>query len=221
MLSIPPAGGSARRISGTRGAGRRGSAAGAAVLAAVLGGAGCSGGASDVAPPAPPAPAAAPAGAADAGAPTASASAVAAAAGTYDGDPAVVAVRAYLREQALAVNAGVADPAQLPAFTATLTPAAQQWALPLLAANLGDRMPGPYPLGVRTSTREGEDRVALQVCLQDRGWQVDRAGGQPVNAAHFATARAVVVRQGERWLVDDLVTDGGECSAADVVVERF
>ena len=210
---------SAARGSGPRGSAARGSAAAAAVLTTVLGCAACSGGASDVAPPAAPVPAAAPAaGAADVAAPTAPASALA---GSHDGDPAVVAVRAYLREQALAVNAGVADPARLPAFTATLTPAAQQWALLLLAANLGDRMPGPYPLGVRTSTREDEDRVALQVCLQDRGWQVDRASGQPVNAAHFATARAVVVRQGERWLVDDLVTDGGECSAADVVVERF
>ncbi|PRY17796.1 hypothetical protein [Kineococcus rhizosphaerae] len=139
----------------------------------------------------------------------------------FDGDAAVGAFRAYLREQALAVNAGTADPAQLPGFTATLTAAGQQWALALLADNLGDRMPGPYPSGVLGSTRPSADRVDLSLCLQDRGWQVNRTTGRPVNAAHFATASAVVVRVGERWLVDDVVSDGGQCSASDVTVERF
>ncbi|WP_432564532.1 hypothetical protein [Kineococcus sp. SYSU DK003] len=145
----------------------------------------------------------------------------AATAGEFDGDAAVTAVRTYLREQALAVNAGVADPAQVPDFTATLTPAGQRWALPLLAANLGDRMPGPYPSGVLASRRIEDDRVELDLCLQDRGWQVDRTTGRPVNAAHFGTARAVVLRVGDRWLVDDVAADGGGCSAADVVEERF
>ncbi|GAA0288853.1 hypothetical protein [Kineococcus aurantiacus] len=166
---------------------------------------------SDVAPPVP-----APSSAASV-TPTAEAATAAA----FDGDAAVTAFRAYLREQALAVNAGVADPAHLPGFTATLTPAAQGWAVPLLAYNLGDEMPGPYPSGVLTSDRTAEDRVQLRVCLQDRGWQVDRATGEPVNAAHYGTATAVVVRAGDRWLVDDVVGDGGSCSASDVTVERF
>ncbi|WP_432540490.1 hypothetical protein [Kineococcus sp. SYSU DK002] len=138
-----------------------------------------------------------------------------------DGDAAVVAFRGYLREQALAVNAGSADPAAVPGFTATLTPAARSWALPLLADNLGDRMPGPYPSGVLEFQRPADDRVELRVCLQDRGWQVDRTSGQPLNAEHHGTARAVVVRVDDRWLVDDVVADGGECTAADVVPERF
>lgn len=169
----------------------------------------CSG-ASDVAPPVAAATAA-PATPATGPAPVAGA----------DGDAAVVAFRGYLREQALAVNAGSADPAAVPGFTATLTPAAQAWALPLLADNLGDRMPGPYPSGVLESQRPADDRVELRVCLQDKGWQVDRTSGQPLNAAHYGTARAVVVRSGDRWLVDDVVADGGDCSAADVVTERF
>ncbi|ABS04591.1 hypothetical protein [Kineococcus radiotolerans] len=139
----------------------------------------------------------------------------------FEGDAAVTAVHAYLREQALAVNAGVADPARLPGFTATLTPAGQEWAVPLLAANLGDWMPGPYPVGVLASTRVGDDRVELALCLQDRGWQVERSTGRALNAPHHATARAVVLRVGERWLVDDVAADGGECTAADVVEERF
>lgn len=163
---------------------------------------------SDVAPPVPAAPVTPSQG------PTA-------ATAEFDGDAAVGAFRAYLREQALAVNAGTADPARLPGFTATLTPAAQRWAVPLLADNLGDRMPGPYPAGVLDSSRPSPDRVDLSLCLQDRGWQVDRTTGRAVNAAHFATASAVVVRVGERWLVDDVVADGGECSATDVTVERF
>ncbi|MEZ0165126.1 hypothetical protein AB2L27_10160 [Kineococcus sp. LSe6-4] len=133
----------------------------------------------------------------------------------------VEAVREHLRQQALAVNAGTADPARVPGFTATLTPAAREWALPLLAANLGDRMPGPYPSGVLGQQAAGPDRVELRLCLQDRGWQVDAATGTPVNTPHFATATAAVVRSDGRWLLDDLTTDGGTCSAADVVVERF
>ncbi|WP_337063248.1 hypothetical protein [Kineococcus sp. G2] len=180
---------------------------------------GCSTETSDVAPPAPPAAEAAPA--ATAAGPVPGAAPSAAAAGPWDGDPASVAVRAYLREQALAVNARVADPSRLPAFRATLTTAALEWAVPLLAQNLGDEMPGPYPVGVLGSTREGQDRVVLQLCLQDRGWQVDRAGGNPVNTARYSTATAVVLRVDGRWLVDDVASAGGACSAADVVVERF
>ncbi|MEZ0492849.1 hypothetical protein AB2L28_11445 [Kineococcus sp. TBRC 1896] len=139
---------------------------------------------------------------------------------TPPGGP-VEAVREHLRQQALAVNAGTADPAQVPAFAATLTPAARSWALPLLAANLGDRMPGPYPSGVLGQQPAGPDRVDLRLCLQDRGWQVEAATGTPVNAPHFGTATAVVVRGDGRWLVDDLTADGGTCSADDVTVERF
>lgn len=104
----------------------------------------CSDGASDVTPPAA-------AVAANAAAPTPTAPPApvpsTAVAGEFDGrfdrDAAVTALRGYLREQALAINAGVADAAAVPAFTATLTPNGRSWALPLLAANLGDRMPGP------------------------------------------------------------------------------
>ena len=177
----------------------------------------CSGGASDVAPPAAVAASAA------APAPTAPSAPVpsTAAAGEFDGDAAVTALRGYLREQALAIDAGVADAASVPAFTATLTPNGRSWALPLLAANLGDRMPGPYPVGVLGSTRAGDDRVELDLCLQDRGWQVDRTSGEPVNAAHYGGAHAVVLRVGEVWLVDDLATTGADCGAGDVVEERF
>jgi hypothetical protein len=184
------------------------------LLVVGTGSAACSDGASDVAPP----NAAAPSGAAPSGTAT---NPVPSAETVVDpAEDAATAVGDYLREQALAVNAGTSDAARLPAFTATLTPAAQEWALPLLAANLGDRMPGPYPSRVRGGTVVSADRVELSLCLQDRGWQTD-ATGRPVNAAHFATARAVVVRVGERWLVDDLAADGGQCSAADVDVERF
>ena len=141
--------------------------------------------------------------------------------GGFEGEAAVTAVHDYLREQALAVNAGTADPARLPGFTATLTPAAREWAVPLLAANLGDWMPGPYPVGVLAGTRVDDDRVELALCLQDRGWQVGRSTGRALHAAHYATARAVVVRVGERWLVDDVAADGGGCAAGDVVAERF
>ncbi len=173
----------------------------------------CSGTGSAVAPPTPAVPATA--------APVPAPATAEVAADPHGGDPAVAALRGYLRQQALAINARQSDPAALPAFTATLTPAALEWAVPLLAANLGDEMPGPYPVGVLTSTRDGADRVELQLCLQDRGWQVDRAGGQPLNPAHFARASAVVVRSGERWLVDDVVGTGEECSAAQVHEERF
>ncbi|MCI2240717.1 hypothetical protein MO973_34625 [Paenibacillus sp. TRM 82003] len=177
---------------------------------------GCSDQASDVAPPAP---AGTPAVAAPGPVPGTASSP--AAAGPWDGDPAAVAVRVYLREQALAVNARVADPARLPALRATLTTAALEWAVPLLAQNLGDEMPGPYPVGVLGSTREGQDRVVLQLCLQDRGWQVDRADGEPVNTARYSTATAVVLRVDGRWLVDDVASTSGACTAGDVVVERF
>lgn len=189
------------------------------LLVVGAGSAACSGGASDVAPPTAaatnPVPAANPV-------PPAGTVVDAEAVGTVL-DPSAAAATAvgdYLREQASAVNAGTADAARVPGLTATLTPAAQAWALPLLAANLGDRMPGPYPSGVRGSTVVSADRVELSLCLQDRGWQTD-AAGRPVNAARFSTARAVVVRVGERWLLDDLAADGGRCSAADVDVERF
>jgi hypothetical protein len=175
-------------------------------------------GADATTPPGPPTAAASPVGApADPGA----AASPAPAPGGFEGDAAVTAVHEYLREQALAVNAGTADPARLPGFTATLTPAAQEWAVPLLAANLGDWMPGPYPVGVLARTRVDDDRVELALCLQDRGWQVGRSTGRALNAARFATARAVVVRVGERWLVDDVAADGGACAAGDVVAERF
>ena len=195
--------------------GARTRTAAALLLAAVAGGApaACTTAASPVAPPTPSAPVAA------AQAPAAGERD--AAADPRGGDPAVVALREYLRQQALAINAGQSDPAALPAFTATLTPAALDWAVPLLAANLGDEMPGPYPVGVLASTRRGEDRVELQLCLQDRGWQVDRAGGQPLNPAHHARAVAVVVRSGERWLVDDVAGTGEACSADQVREERF
>lgn len=182
----------------------------------------CSDGASDVAPPA-----AAIAANAAAPTPTAPPAPVPSTAvtgefdGRFDGDAAVTALRGYLREQALAINAGVADAAAVPAFTATLTPNGRSWALPLLAANLGDRMPGPYPVGVLASTRAGDDRVELDLCLQDRGWQVDRTSGEPVNAAHYGGAHAVVLRVGDAWLVDDLATTGADCGAGDVVEERF
>ncbi|NAZ83727.1 hypothetical protein GTR02_18090 [Kineococcus sp. R8] len=181
----------------------------------------CSGDPSPVAPPAAPAVPAPPTAAT---APQESAAPGAAPPSAPDvlaGDPAVVALRAYLREQALAINAQVAEPAALPAFVATLTPAAREWAVPLLAENLGDEMPGPYPVGVLGSERPAPDRVQLSLCLQDRGWQVDRRTGAAVNAPHFTTGRAVVVRVGDRWLVDDVVADDGTCGAGDVVPERF
>ncbi|WP_432482126.1 hypothetical protein [Kineococcus esterisolvens] len=136
-------------------------------------------------------------------------------------DPAVVALREYLLQQAIAVNARQSDPAALPAFTATLTASARTWALPLLEANLGDEMPGPYPVGVLGSTRTAGDRVELLLCLQDRGWQVDRATGLPLNAARYGRATAVVVRAGERWLVDDVAATGETCAADQVREERF
>jgi hypothetical protein len=201
----------------------RGALALAAVALAAL--TACSGATSSVAPPTASGPAAPPsptAGTSTPGAPTPGASSAGPAPGAaLAGDPAVVALHAYLREQALAVDAQVSDPAALPAFTATLTPAAQQWALPLLAENLGDEMPGPYPVGVLGSERPAPDRVELSLCLQDRGWQVDRRTGAAVNAPHFGTGHAVVLRVGDRWLVDDVVTDDGACAAGDVVAERF
>lgn len=136
-------------------------------------------------------------------------------------DPAVAALATYLREQALAVNAGTADPEAVPAFTASVTVAARDWALPLLAANLGDRMPGPYPVGVLAGERRGDDVAVLSICLQDRGWQVDRDTGRPLGPEHFGTATATVRRVGDRWLVDDVVADGGACAAGDVVREVF
>lgn len=183
----------------------------ALVVLTAVGVSGCTADGSDVAPPAGPEPAWA----------SASVPEVDAQDQTEEGDAALTAVRAYLREQALAVNAGTADPALVPAFTATLTTAGRDWALPLLAENLGDVMPGPYPSGVLASDRVSADRVELDLCLQDRGWQVDRTTGHPVNAAHHGTARAVVLRVDGVWLVDDVAADGGECTAADVVVERF
>lgn len=181
-----------------------------ALLVVSTASAACGGAASDVAPPV---------------ARTSTSSPTAAATGIPQGDAgadaAVDVLGSYLREQALAVNAGISDPARLPGFTATLTPSAQEWALPLLAENLGDQMPGPYPFGVRGTTSVSTERAEFSVCLQDRGWQVDPATGEPLNEAHFGTARAVVVRVGERWLLDDLAEDGGQCSAADVDVERF
>lgn len=140
---------------------------------------------------------------------------------TAETDPAVTALHVYLREQALAVNAGTADPAAVPGFTGSLTTSALEWALPLLAANLGDRMPGPYPVGVVSATPLGEDARVLSICLQDRGWQVDHGTGRPVNQEHFGTAEATVRRVGDRWLVDDVVADGGVCAAGDVVREEF
>ncbi|NIZ93242.1 hypothetical protein [Kineococcus rubinsiae] len=196
----------------------------ASLLAALTGLGACSDAASSVGPPSAPAGSAAPptAPATAPGAAPASADTTAAPApGTLAGDPAVVALDAYLREQALAINAQVADPAALPAFTATLTPAAQQWAVPLLAENLGDEMPGPYPVGVLGSDRPSPDRVELSLCLQDRGWQVDRRTGAAVNAPHFSTGSAVVLRVGDRWLVDDVVTADGTCAAGDVAPVRF
>jgi len=183
----------------------------------------CSGATSSVAPPTATAPAATAPGAPAPGTTVATPEATSGpdAGEALAGDPAVVALHAYLREQALAVNAQVADPAALPAFTATLTPAARQWAVPLLAENLGDEMPGPYPVGVLGSRRPTADRVELSLCLQDRGWQVDRRTGAAVNAAHFSTGHAVVLRVGDRWLVDDVVSDDGTCAAGDVVAERF
>lgn len=136
-------------------------------------------------------------------------------------DPAVTALRTYLREQARAVNAGTADPGAVPDFTATLTAPAREWALPLLAANLGDRMPGPYPVGVLGTDRPADDLTVLSICLQDRGWQVDAATGRPRNAERFGTATATVRRVGDGWLVDDVAADGGSCAAGDVVREVF
>ena len=204
----------------------RGTGAVVATAAVLLTLAGCSGAASSVAPPsvAPPSATAGPAApgtAATAPPTTPGAPTTSAAGSTLAGDPAVVALHAYLREQALAINAQVADPAALPAFTATLTPAAQQWAVPLLAENLGDEMPGPYPVGVLGSDRPAPDRVELSLCLQDRGWQVDRRTGAAVNAPRFGTGHAVVLRVDDRWLVDDVVTEDGTCAAGDVEQVRF
>ena len=206
----------ARRATAPAGWGAR--VLGVAALAALTA---CSGATSSVAPPTAPGPAAPPTAPVDPTAPAATPGATTDPGEAVAGDPAVVALHAYLREQALAVNAQVADPAALPAFTATLTPAAQQWAVPLLAENLGDEMPGPYPVGVLGSRRPTADRVELSLCLQDRGWQVDRRTGAAVNAAHFGHGHAVVLRVGDRWLVDDVVADDGTCAAGDVVAERF
>ncbi|WP_432492154.1 hypothetical protein [Kineococcus gypseus] len=188
----------------------------------------CTRATSAVAPPAAPSPPAAQAGTGAAAAapaaqppaaqpPTEEAGAVGEPAAE---DAAVAVLHDYLRQQALAVNARQSDPAALPAFTATLTPAARAWALPLLAANIGDEMPGPYPVGVLGSTRT-PDRVELALCLQDRGWQVDRATGRPLNPPHRSRATAVVVREGGRWLVDDLTAAAEECPADQVREERF
>ena len=195
----------------------------AAVVLRGLLSAACGAEGSDVAPPRAPAGAVtAPTSAAPAPAagpePARPATAPAAGALPDGSDPAVAALRAYLHEQARAVNAR--DEAA-PAFRATLTPEALEWALPLLRENFGDLMPGPYPMGVLESARPTADSAVVRFCLRSRGWQVDRATGRPVNAPRHSTGHAEVRRVGGTWLVADVVDDGGTCDASTVVEERF
>ena len=141
--------------------------------------------------------------------------------GAFQDDPAVLALRNYLRQQAIAINAGSSAAADVPAFLATLTPQARSWALPLLAANIGNRMPGPYPLGVLALQRDGDTRVDLTICTQDRGWQVDPRTHRTVNPDHYAAGHATVVEVAGSWLVDAVTTDGTVCTAQQVQEERF
>ncbi|PPK98776.1 hypothetical protein CLV92_101477 [Kineococcus xinjiangensis] len=194
--------------------------------------AGCAGSAPDVRPPvapdraagpvAPPsaaegvvaAPATAPATAAGSSGPAVQAGPAAPGAD----DPAVEALRAYLREQARAANAQ--DPTAA-VFRATLTPAAQDWALPLLRANFGDLMPGPYPMGVLDVSRPSPAAARVSFCMQVRGWQVDRGTGRPVNSPHHSGGYADVELVQGTWLVADVVDEQTPCDAGRVVEERF
>jgi hypothetical protein len=141
--------------------------------------------------------------------------------GNYDADPAVMALHDYLRQQALAINARTSSAADVPAFLATLTPQAKAWALPLLAANIGNDMPGPYPIGVLALRRASETPVELTICTQDRGWQLDPRTHRTVNSPHYTAGRAGIVQVAGRWLVDSVTTDGTVCAAQQVQEERF
>lgn len=122
----------------------------------------------------------------------------------FEGDPAVVALRAYLAASSEAINARNLE---LPEFVTLATAARASRHRDLYTEDLGDYYPGPPPaavVGVASTSTTGRT-VAL--CLLDRGFALDRQGGQPLAPRNVQAARVEMVLEAGQWKVDQFLRD--------------
>ena len=116
----------------------------------------------------------------------------------FEGDPAVVALRAYLAATADAVNA---KDLRLPTLVALSTAARAARHPSLFGDDLGSYFPGPRPLavlGVRAVNASRKDVVGCQLS----NYALDAPGGKPLVAPKVEAGTYELVLEGNRWKVD-------------------
>ena len=130
-------------------------------------------------------------------------------------DPAVVALRAYLRAASRALNAGGA--AAFPELVAVST-TAQQVANPaVLASGMGGYEPGPTPFApLAVDQLSGTERVVTG-CALTQGWTLDAAGGPPLAGRVVSPIAATAVLEADTWKIDAITADDdGRCAGVTI-----
>jgi hypothetical protein len=127
----------------------------------------------------------------------------------FEGDSAVVALRAYLAASSTAINSGNLD---LPEFAALATTRRAGKHKELYTEDLGSYFPGPPPTAVTGVRVESATLRVVSICLLEQGFALDKPGGTPTAPRTVSPGLVEVVLEGEQWRVDYFLRDEkGSC----------
>lgn len=138
----------------------------------------------------------------------------------FEGDPAVIALRTFLREAAVAVNAGDLS---LPSLDAVSTEFRTAQTQRTLTEDLGGYVPGPFPLTPLGVEVVSETSRKIPYCTLESGWTLTAKGGPPREAQQVTGGgvASMVLSEGV-WKVESLYYDESiDCAGVPLPMPVF
>jgi hypothetical protein len=130
----------------------------------------------------------------------------------FEGEPPVVAARAWAAAIGRSINKRQRD---LATAKRLMTPAGQERFPRYAAEDFGLYYPGPQPFTPTEVTVHGK-QAAIELCWWSQGFAQERKTKLPARKRSIDPARLVLKKKSGRWLVDDLAAGSGSCSSVPV-----
>lgn len=136
----------------------------------------------------------------------------------FEADPAVIALRTFSLQSALAVNAGDLG---LPALDAVSTPKRQAGSRRAFASDLGGYVPGPFPFTPLDVQVVSPTERRIPLCVLE-GWTLVAPGGTPREPRSIEPGLAAVTLVDATWKVDSILVDETvSCTGVTVATPEF
>jgi len=136
----------------------------------------------------------------------------------FEADPAVIALRTFTLQSALAVNAGDLG---LPGLDAVSTPNRQAESRRSFASDLGGYVPGPFPFTPLDVQVVSPTERRIPLCALE-GWTLVAPGGTPREPRSIEPGLATVTLVDTTWKVDSVVVgETNSCMNVTVATPEF